>query len=76
MEAAADYAISRHFPAALKLYDRLLDIMPNDPGIRTAKAQIYQAQGNLPEAARLLSEINWQTINDQNFIVQDHSVET
>ena len=44
--------------------------MPNDPGIRTAKAQIYQAQGNLPEAARLLSEIDWQSPNDQNFIVK------
>ena len=25
------------------------------------KARIYQAQGNLQEAARLLSGINWQT---------------
>ena len=28
-----------------------------------AKAGIYQAQGNLQEAARFLSEINWQTPN-------------
>ena len=51
----------RQFPAALKLYDRVLDIMPNDPDVMASKARIYQAQGNLPEAARLLSEINWQT---------------
>ena len=44
--------------------------MPNDPDVMRQKAQIYQAQGNLPEAARLLSEINWQTPNDQNFIVK------
>ena len=58
METAATYAMFRQFPAALKLYDRLLDIMPNDPDVMAPKAQIYQAQGNLPEAARLLSEIN------------------
>ena len=51
----------RQFPAALKLYDRALDITPNDPDLMAAKAGIYQAQGNLQEAAKLLSEINWQT---------------
>ena len=48
----------RQFPAALKLYDRALDITPNDPDVMATKAGIYQAQGNLQEAARLLSEIN------------------
>jgi tetratricopeptide (TPR) repeat protein len=51
----------RRFPAALKLYDRVLDITPKDPDMMAAKAGIYQAQGNLQEAARLLSEINEQT---------------
>ena len=37
----------RQFPAALKLYDRALDIVPNDPDVMAAKAAIYQAQGNL-----------------------------
>jgi hypothetical protein len=31
---------------------------------------IYQAQGNLLEAARLLSEINWQTRNGNTFRVK------
>ena len=53
----------RQFPAALKLYDRALDITPNDPDVMASKAKIYQAQGNLPEAARLLSGFNWQTRN-------------
>ena len=44
----------RQFPAALKLYDRALDITPNDPDVMAAKASIYQAQGNLQEAAKLL----------------------
>jgi tetratricopeptide (TPR) repeat protein len=55
------YAMLRQFPAALKLYDRALDLVPNDPDLTAAKAGIYQAKGNLQEAAKLLSEINAQT---------------
>ena len=44
----------RQFPAALKLYDRALDIDPNDPDVMAVKASIYQAQGNLQEAAGFL----------------------
>jgi tetratricopeptide (TPR) repeat protein len=61
MGAAETYRWSRQFPAALKLYDRALDVIPNDPIMMAAKASIYQAQGNLQEAARLLSQINVQT---------------
>jgi tetratricopeptide (TPR) repeat protein len=39
----------------------VLDITPNDPDLIAAKARIYQAQGNLQEAAKLLSEVNPQT---------------
>ena len=31
--AALTYAWLRQFPAALKLYDRMLDIKPNDPDV-------------------------------------------
>jgi serine/threonine-protein kinase len=48
----------RQFPAALKLCDRVLDVTPNDLDMIALKAAIYQAQGNLQEAARLLSGIN------------------
>jgi tetratricopeptide (TPR) repeat protein len=51
----------RQFPTALKLYDRALDIKPNNPDVMGEKARIYQAEGNLLEAARLLSETNWQS---------------
>src|SRR5439155_1412495 len=44
-----------------------LDIMPNDPEVMAAKARIYQAQGNLQEAARFLSGINWQAPNEDTF---------
>ena len=50
--------VLKQFPAALKLYDRALDIKPNDPDLMAYKASIYQAQGNLQEAARFLSGIN------------------
>jgi len=59
-EAAWTYTMLRQFPAALKLDDRALDITPNDPDVNASKASIYQAQGNLQQAARLLSEIPGQ----------------
>jgi TolB-like protein/Tfp pilus assembly protein PilF len=60
-QAALTYARLRQFPAALKLYDRALDITPNDTRLSASKARIYQAQGNLEEAAKLLVEVNEQT---------------
>src|SRR5262249_32969622 len=59
--AAWGYGWHRQFPVALKLFDRVLDITPNDPSIMAAKAGIYQSEGNLQEAARSLPEINCQT---------------
>ena len=64
----------RQFPAALKLYDRVLDITPNDPDVMAAKASIYQAQGNLEEAGKLLSGINERTPNAFVFGVKIYSV--
>ena len=60
-QTAVSYATLRQFPTALKFYDRALDIVPDDPGVMALKANIYQAQGNLREAAELLSQINAQT---------------
>jgi serine/threonine-protein kinase len=60
-QAAGTYTMLRKFPAALKLYDLRLDITPSDPDVIASKASIYQAQGNLQEAAKLLSEVNAQT---------------
>jgi serine/threonine protein kinase/tetratricopeptide (TPR) repeat protein len=66
-QAAWTYASLRQFPAALKLYNRVLDITPNDQDVMATKASIYQAQGNLPEAARLLTGVNEQTPSDVTF---------
>ena len=59
--AAWTYAMLRKFPAALKLYDRALEITPDDLDIVAAKAGTYQAEGNLHLAATLLTEINVQS---------------
>jgi TolB-like protein/predicted Ser/Thr protein kinase/Tfp pilus assembly protein PilF len=69
-DAAWTYAMLRQFPAAHKLCDRLLDIMPNDPDVIAKKASKYQAQGNLQEAARLLAGINEQTPNEDTFRIK------
>jgi len=69
-DTAATYTMVRQFPAALKLYDLALDIIPNDPDLVTAKAGIYQAEGNLQEAAKLLLEINAQTSSGIAFITK------
>jgi serine/threonine protein kinase/Tfp pilus assembly protein PilF len=61
MIMAGTYTKLRQFPAALKLYDRVLDITPNIPDVGALKASIYQAQGNLQEAARFVTQINAQT---------------
>ncbi len=59
--AAQTYANLRQFPAALKTYDRLLDIVPNEPDTVASKAKIYQAEGNLEQAGKLLAGVNAQT---------------
>jgi TolB-like protein/Tfp pilus assembly protein PilF len=61
VHAAVNYTFLRQFPAALKFYDRALDVVPRDSDLMAGKASIYQAQGNLSEAAKFLAEINAQT---------------
>jgi tetratricopeptide (TPR) repeat protein len=60
----------RQLPGALEFYDRALDITPYDPDVMAKKAGIYLAQGNLQEAARLLSEINPLALTQQGFEVK------
>ena len=63
-EVAVAYAVGRHFSAALKLYDQALDILPNEPSIMAFKASIYQAEGNLQEAAKALIQVNAETTSN------------
>jgi TolB-like protein/regulator of sirC expression with transglutaminase-like and TPR domain len=59
--AAETYAMLRQFPAALKTYDRVLDIVPNEPDTVASEARIYQAEGDLKQAGKLLVGVNAQT---------------
>jgi serine/threonine protein kinase/Tfp pilus assembly protein PilF len=68
--AAWNYGRLRQFQVALKLFDRALDIEPNDPDLMAAKATIYQAQGNLQEAASLLTQITAQTRNGDSVLIK------
>jgi TolB-like protein/Tfp pilus assembly protein PilF len=63
-EVAFTYAALRQFPKAEKLYDRALHIVPNELSLMALKASIYQAEGNLQEAAKLLVQVNEQTNSD------------
>jgi TolB-like protein/Tfp pilus assembly protein PilF len=67
-EVAFTYAALRQFPAAIKLYNRALDILPNELYLMASKASIYQAEGNLQEAAKLLVQVNPET--DSNAAVR------
>jgi len=59
--AAQTYAMLRQFPDALKTYDRVLDLVPNDLDTIASEAEIYQAEGNLEQAGKLLAGVNAQT---------------
>ena len=66
-DTAKAYAMLRQFPTALNLINRALDILPNDTDLVTLKSIIYQAQGNLQEAAKLLVDVNVRTPSDEAF---------
>ena len=63
-EVAFTYAALRQFPTAIKLYDRALDILPNELFLMASKASIYQAEGNLQESAKLLVHVTAETTSD------------
>jgi TolB-like protein/class 3 adenylate cyclase/regulator of sirC expression with transglutaminase-like and TPR domain len=69
-EAAVTYAMLRQFAAALKTYDRLLDLVPNDPNTTADEAAIYQAEGNLEQAGKLLARVNAQTRSLNPFLLK------
>jgi TolB-like protein/Tfp pilus assembly protein PilF len=70
VQAASTYAELRQFPAALKLYDRALDIVPNEPNLMASKAGIYQAEGNLEQAGNFLSQINAETPSENALLIK------
>ena len=74
VDAAATYAMLRQFPVAIKLYDRALDVIPNDPELMALKASMYQAEGNLQESAKLLIDVNERTTSGNAFEIKLHQL--
>src|SRR5215475_12572494 len=54
---AYSYSILRRFPEALRKFDQVLDIVPDDLDTLAHKAAILQAEGDLPRAAALLAPL-------------------
>jgi TolB-like protein len=67
---AETYAMLRQFPAALKTYDRVLDIVPNNPETLASEAKIYQAEGNLEQARKMLAGVNALTPSVHAFVTK------
>jgi TolB-like protein len=63
-EVAFTYAALRQFSKAEQLYDRALEIIPDEVSLMALKASIYQAEGNLQNAAKLLAQVNAETNSD------------
>ena len=55
---AQSYMIVRRFPEALRKFDQVLDVIPNDLDTLGQKAGIAQAEGDLPRAAALLAPLH------------------
>ena len=54
---AYSYSVLRRFPEALRKFDQVLDIIPDDVDTLAYKAAMLQAEGDLPRAAALLAPL-------------------
>jgi TolB-like protein/class 3 adenylate cyclase/Tfp pilus assembly protein PilF len=52
------YIALRHFPEALRKFDQVLDITPDDVDTLALKAAVAQAEGDLPRASALLAPLH------------------
>src|SRR5207248_3173275 len=52
------YIDTRRFPEALRKFDQVLNITPDDPDTLNFKANIAQAEGDLPRASALLAPLH------------------
>ncbi|MDQ3118493.1 MAG: tetratricopeptide repeat protein [Verrucomicrobiota bacterium] len=55
---ALSYMCLRRFPEALRKFDQVLNVTPDDSDTVAAKAGIAQAEGDLPQAAALLAPLH------------------
>lgn len=63
---AIAYAIQRQMDQAQATLNHALDVAPDDTEVLALKAQLYQAQGNLKEAAAVLAPIPLQPNSASN----------
>jgi len=54
---ALSYTMLRRFPEAVRKFDQVLDIIPDDADTLSTKAAIAQAEGDLPRASALLAPL-------------------
>jgi TolB-like protein/class 3 adenylate cyclase/Tfp pilus assembly protein PilF len=54
---AFSYSVLRRFPEALRKFDQVLDIIPDDVDTLAYKAAMLQAEGDLPRAAAFLAPL-------------------
>ena len=60
---AAFLEVIRKFSEAQDIYDRVLQIVPNDEVSLASKAGVYQREGRLPEAAQELKKTSAHSLN-------------
>jgi TolB-like protein/class 3 adenylate cyclase/Tfp pilus assembly protein PilF len=54
----SSFTLRRRFSEALQKLDQILDIVPDDVDTLVTKASVFQAQGDLPRAAALLTPLH------------------
>ena len=57
------YIVLRRFPDALRKFDQVLEITPNDVDTLALEAAVAQAEGDLPRAAALLAPLHPSSAN-------------
>jgi serine/threonine-protein kinase len=58
------YKMLRRFPDALRKYEDVLNIVPDDPQAVVRQAAIFQAMGDLPRAAAVLASLDSKSDDD------------
>jgi len=69
-QRALSHMSLRSFPEALRKFDQVLDIIPDDLDTLANKAAIAQAEGDLPRAAALLAPLHPNADNPDALITQ------
>src|SRR5207248_867696 len=67
---AETYKHRRRFPEALRKFDQVLNITPDDVDTLALKASIAQAEGDLPRAAALLAPLHPNADNPEALVTQ------